>query len=94
MTIFENYFKNKSIDEIAEWFDEYGTYDGAPHIRFWDENYCKKCELVEAYVAEFGDMYDCAWCELNGNKCRFFQEMDEMPSNKQIIKMWLESEFK
>lgn len=27
-----------------------------------------------------------------GQQCRFFQDMDEEPSSKDIIKLWLESE--
>lgn len=91
MTIFE-LIKPKDIDELAEWFDDYCNSDYAPWWKYWDDNYCNKCEPENVYVPEFGRECDCAWCELNGNKCKFFKEMDEIPDNKQIIKMWLESE--
>jgi ATP-dependent helicase/DNAse subunit B len=34
---------------------------------------------------------ECTYCELE-NKCRFFQELDDVPDNKEMIKMWLEEE--
>lgn len=90
MTIFEN-FKNKNIDELADWFHEYCSFDDAPWWRWWDEKYCKKCEPKTVYVEAFDRECECAWCELNSN-CRFFLDMDDIPDEKQIIKMWLESE--
>ena len=89
MTVFEK-IKSNNIDELAEWIDEHFYFDSAPYWAWWDEHYCKKC------VAEFhADDNDSkfAWCELNG-KCKFFKEMDSIPGNKDIIKMWLESESK
>ena len=56
-----------------------------------DDNYCSKCESIIAYVKEFNRECECAWCELNG-KCKYFQELDNIPDNKQVIKMWLEGE--
>lgn len=94
MTKFES-LKLKNIDELAEWFDKYIIHDYVPWIKWWDENYCSKCEpeIINKYSVCCGDMVDmeCAWCELNNNKCKYFKDMDEMPSNKEIIKMWLES---
>lgn len=92
MTVFES-IKNKNIDELAEWLEEHGDFDNAPWWQWWDENYCNKCESEVAYVPEFNKKCEFAWCEING-KCKFFKEMDEMPNNKQIVKMWLESEVR
>lgn len=36
--------------------------------------------------------FPCSYCELNGN-CKFFPDLDEVPDNKKIIKMWLETEI-
>lgn len=83
MTVFDS-FKIKTIDEIAEWLDEYITCDDAPWLRWWDNNYCKEC-MMEAKESE------TVWCESNGN-CKFFKDQEEIPSMKEIIKMWLESE--
>lgn len=91
MTIYEK-LKNKNIDELVEWFDEYCTFDTAPWWRWWDENYCDKCKPIKLeYPNIFGYDTECAYCELNDN-CRFFKEMKDIPDNKQIIKMWLKSE--
>lgn len=81
----------KNIDEFAEWLDEHGTYDYSAWAKWWDNNYCLKCESVIAYIPEFDGEHECAWCEING-KCKFFQELDDIPDNKQVIKLWLESE--
>lgn len=90
MTKFDS-IQSKNIDEFAEWLDEHGAYDYSSWMKWWDENYCLKCPTQIAYVKEFDKECECAWCELNG-KCKFFQELDDIPNNKQIIKMWLETE--
>lgn len=90
MTIFEC-LKTKNIDELTEWFDKHMMFDNASWWHWWDENYCKKCEPIIATDND-GDKHEFAYCELNGN-CKFFSDMDKIPDNKQIIKMWLESEY-
>lgn len=90
MTVFEK-IKNKNIDELVDWIDEHFDFDNAPYWRWWDENYCKRCEPIESdFPNAFGYTTECAYCELNGN-CRFFKDTEDIPDNKQIIKMWLES---
>lgn len=91
MTVFDN-FKNKNIDELVDWLDEYGAFDNSPWTKYFDNNYCSECESEYAYIEEFNSERECSYCELN-NKCRFFQDLDDTPDNKQIIKMWLESEI-
>ena len=86
MTIFEN-FINRDIDKFVDYLDEHFTFDDAPWWKWWDKNYCNKCEAV----IEFNDHSQCGYCEVYGN-CRFFKDMKEIPDSKQIIKMWLESE--
>ena len=90
MTIFEK-IKAMNIDELAEWIDKNGDYNESPWINWWNDTYCKRCESEFVYSKHFGRDVECAWCEVN-EKCRFFQEIDEVPNCKQIIKMWLESE--
>lgn len=90
MTVFDN-FKSKNIDELAEWLSEHGMYDQAPWWRHWDKNYCNKCESINVYIPSLEKETECAWCEIH-NKCKFFQDMSEIPSSKEIIKMWLLSE--
>ena len=81
--------KNMSIDELVEWIDKYASFDDTPHWSFWDKNYCNKCESI-TLIGDDEYKKEYAYCELNDN-CRFFKEMKETPSHKQIIKMWLES---
>ena len=79
--------KSKNIDELAEWLDMYGMQDFSPWIDWFDENYCSKCETVSG---EYGTKY--SWCEINDDRCRFFQNMDEVPHGKELVKIWLENE--
>lgn len=81
MKVFDS-LRNKTIDELAEWLDEYMMFDGSPYLKWWDDNYCKKC---------MNDEEEQIWCELNGN-CVFFKEEKDIPNSKEMIKMWLESE--
>ena len=95
MTRFEE-LKNMDIETLAEWFDEYGQFDGSPWCEWWDENYCDKCPSETVYVTEhegeyqWQASYECAWCELH-NKCKYFSDLEESPSCKDIVKMWLQS---
>lgn len=85
MTVFED-LNSKNIDEFAEWFEENCLHNDDPCIRWWDETCCKNCEPVVKDGQEY------SYCELNG-KCRYFENMDKMPNNKETIKLWLESEY-
>ena len=46
----------------------------------------------------YDDTIECAYCELADEsgikRCRFFPELDDVPDNRGMIKMWLESEVK
>lgn len=90
MTVFDS-FKSKNIDELAEWLNEYGIQDFSPWYNWFDSKYCCKCEPEEVYEVDHDFSHNYAWCEVCGN-CKFFQDMDEVPWGKQIVKMWLESE--
>ena len=102
ITWFEK-IRSMDIDELAEWLDENGQFDGSPWMKWWDENYCQKCDPIECHYTEtkeklgFEPFYErsieCAWCELE-HKCKFFPEMKDVPDSNEIVKMWLESEIK
>lgn len=77
--------------EFADWLDEYVELYSAPWTKWFDKNFCKKCYAEIIHNAYTDRMMECSWCELNG-KCKFFQELDDIPSDKQIIRMWLNSE--
>lgn len=92
MTVF-NEIISKNIDEFAEWLDKNGVQDFSPWSEWFDKNYCKKCESIikiNPHCCYIKSEY--AWCELNDGKCKFFQDMDDIPYGKQLIKMYLESE--
>ena len=85
-------FKSKTIDEFIDWLDEYCSFEDSPWVQWFDKNYCNKCPAeIGRYVDSDRDM-KFAWCELY-DKCRFFPDMVNVPSSKQMIKMWLESEI-
>ena len=90
MTVFEK-IKSMSIDEFAEWFDEHCAHDTDPCIDWWNDTYCKNCEpeIEEGFIV--GGTVEYAWCELHG-KCKYFKKLKEIPSNLDIIKMWLSLE--
>ena len=81
MKVFDD-IKSKNIDELAEWLDKYGAFDNSPWVEYFNENYCRKCEPESDY----------GYCELNGN-CKFFKHMSEIPSCKDMVKLWLKSEI-
>lgn len=78
-------FVNMSIDEFAEWIDNWGMFEDSPWINWWDKNYCSKC--MEKYDGEV----EFPMCEFT-NKCEFFEDMECIPRTKDMVKMWLESE--
>ena len=90
MSNFEN-LKSMDIDKLAEWLDTNTQWDGSPWCDWFDETYCKNCpaEVIEV-ESDWRHECECGWCEING-KCRFFQDMDDVPGSKEIVKMWLES---
>lgn len=90
MTVFES-INFKNIDDFTEWLDKYKEQSFEPWECWFDENYCNKCKTVVKKDAN-GVEHEYAWCEFNHNKCKFFQDMEEIPYGKQVIKMWLESE--
>lgn len=83
--------KLMDTEELSEWLDQQSQCGISPWIEWWDEHYCQKCESVMAFVPYLNGEHECSYCEVNHN-CRFFPKMDEVPDDKEIIKMWLESE--
>ncbi len=90
MTWFEK-IKLMSIEEFAEWLDEQMGSDISPWNIWWDSTYCQNCESVMSFVPYLNGEHECAWCEINDNKCKFFPEMSKVPNGKEIVRMWLES---
>ena len=88
-----DYFKSMPLDELADWLDKYGEFDGSPWSQWFDAAYCQKCESVICHYADDEREFPCAWCELE-HKCKFFPDMDHTPDITDIIRMWLELESK
>ena len=83
-------FKSMNIDKLVEWLDKYGNFEESPWMKWFGDTYCNniKCPAEKVYVKDYGREMKFGWCELNG-KCKFFPEFEDIPSNKEIIKMWL-----
>ena len=95
--------RTMSLEDLAEWLDKNGMFDTSPWSEWFNQKYCDKCESVKCKYEDTektlgftpyrfglysGDV-ECAYCELE-NKCRFFSELDNIPDNREIVKMWLQ----
>lgn len=86
------YLKLLTVDEIADWLDKYGQFDGAPWSDWFDSTYCKKCEPITCSITEFSERKIlCNYCELE-DKCKFFPDYEHAPGLKEILKLWLLTE--
>lgn len=83
--------KSLNIDKLAEWLNEYGQFDEAPWMVWWNDTYCNNCESIMCHYEDSEREFPCAHCELN-NKCKFFPDMDEVPGSVEMVKLWLEAE--
>lgn len=92
MTWFEK-ITAMNIDQLAEWLDKNGMFDDSPWVLWFDENYCSNCPSIMCHYPDSEHEFPCCWCELNDDKCKFFPDMEKAPDNKEILKMWLESEI-
>lgn len=83
--------KNLTKDQLSEWLDKYINFDYSPHMTWFNTCYCSNCEPVICKYEDGNREFPCSYCEIY-DKCKFFNELNEVPSSKEIIKMWLESE--
>ena len=97
-------FKSMTLDELVEWLDKNCAFDDSPWLKSFDKNYCSKCESIKIDYKEAEEKLgldpidpmfcngniECAFCEIY-NKCRFFKEYKEAPNNKEMIRLWLNS---
>ena len=92
MNVFEK-IKSMNIDEFTEWFYENCIDVPDPSLEWWNDTYCSKCEPEDDPLES--SWHKFAWCELHDNsKCKYFQDLDDIPDYKQIVRLWLESEWK
>ena len=96
--------QSMSLEDFAKWLDEYGQFDNSPWMKFFNEKYCENCDSIkidhEDAKTKLGlDLFsweltaECAFCEINDH-CKFFPDIDGIPSNLETIRMWLEEEAK
>lgn len=101
MTNYENFIL-MSIEQLAQWINTNGQFDGSPWMKWFDENYCSKCESVTIKKADAKDVLGfelmfcnettCSYCEVH-KKCKFFPEFNEAPNLVEIIEMWLKEKI-
>lgn len=88
-----NYLQTCTITEFAEWLDKHGRFDDSPWMRWWDTEYCQKCDGIVVKCKDYADQeVTCAYCELENN-CRFFKDLPDVPGTVSIIEMWLKREL-
>ena len=90
MTIFEK-MKTANIDELAEFLYTNFDREVAPWDEWFEENYCSKCPPVKARCVDCDRDMKFGWCELNEG-CKLCSEITDALDNKQVIKLWLQSE--
>ena len=97
ITWFEK-LKLMDIEELASWLDKHGQVNNSPWMKQFNKMYCNKCTPEYGYATDCTGEYEWSvpceysWCELNDFKCKFFPDMEEAPDNKDMIKMWLQTE--
>lgn len=97
MTWFEK-FKSMNEEELTSWLDKHVGLNGAPWVEWFEELYCHNCRLESGYMTdctgeyEWSVLCEYSWCELNDFKCKYFPNMKEAPDNKDMIKMYLQTE--
>ena len=98
MTNFDR-LKAMSLEELTEFLNVNGMYDNSPWMDWWDKHYCYCCKPViiphlEAKetlgIDSFDDCVEAAYCEVY-DKCKYFLDLEELPTSKDIIKLWLEA---
>lgn len=96
------YLQSMSVDELAEWLDKHGLFDDSPWNNWFNDTYCSKCDPITCKIKSTSigvtPLYpeqeiDCSYCELE-KKCKFFKHMKDIPTNTDIIAMWLKQEAK
>jgi hypothetical protein len=101
MNNFEN-LKSLSLEGLANWLYMNCQFEDSPWANWFDDTYCSRCEPVTASAEEaeskldikpwYNEDIECAPCELT-HKCERFYDMEEIPDELEIIKLWLRQEM-
>ena len=94
MTNFEK-IKSMTKEELLDWLDEHGEFDGSPWMEWFNQKYCQKCDpvIIKIIMPDTKEARESeeTYCETHNDVCRFFnKEMDV----KEIIGLWLDQEEK
>ena len=87
MTNFEK-LKSMNEEEMSEFLDNITSIDDSPWIVWFNKRYCENCETIRRNTLDPDIYYDSTYCEVCGN-CRYFQDKDDIPDNKEMIELWL-----
>lgn len=74
--------------ELARWLTKTGSQDDSVWLRWFDDNYCKKCTPVTREEGGWTARY--AYCELSGECCKLGKEAPL--ADYDIIMLWLDQE--
>lgn len=83
-----NKIKKMNLNQFTKWLIDIQNYDFGPWMEWFDENYCKKCEAIKCKYPDSTHEFEAAYCELEKH-CKFFPRKMHVPTQKEIIKMWL-----
>lgn len=88
MTNFEK-IKSMSENELVCWLANNGKVDNAPWDKWFNQQFCEKCETEKVMSSFYGEEVDCAFCEAKGY-CRYFPDRKNITEITNIIQLWLE----
>lgn len=93
----------KDITALAELLSAVTTDDDFPWAKWFDKKYCKNCppiacrdsvsKTILGIESYFRGTVECAYCELI-DKCKFFPDLDSIPTEAEVIEMWLREEVR
>ena len=99
------HIKSLNVDEFAQWLLDNGKIESGEWEKWFDREYCQNCESTilngEKEIKEklgidslfFDKSIICNYCEIN-KKCKYFPHLDDIPNGLDIIKFWLQKEYK
>ena len=98
MTNFKR-IQSMNTEELASWLDKNGMFDGSPWSSWFNDRYCENCEPIELNYEDAREKLgikifsweltaECGYCECHDH-CKFFPNIKGIPSNKEVIEMWL-----
>ena len=76
-----------SLDDLTDWLYAHGKLENTPWMKWFDTNYCSKCESEIVVLANHRKV-ECAFCE-HHNYCQFLGESVDIADAHTVIKLWL-----